>query len=78
MNNRKIVFFDIDGTIYRFDTGMPKDTYEAIKLLKAKGHIPVICTGRTRCMIYKEHMAPGFRDIGKRRKMAIVWLPVTR
>ena len=35
MNNRKIVFFDIDGTIYRFDTGMPKDTYEAIKLLKA-------------------------------------------
>ena len=51
MNNRKIVFFDIDGTIYRFDTGMPKDTYEAIKLLKAKGHIPVICTGRTRCMI---------------------------
>ena len=63
MNNRKIVFFDIDGTIYRFDTGMPKDTYEAIKLLKAKGHIPVICTGRTRCMIYKEHMAPGFRDI---------------
>lgn len=63
MNNRKIVFFDIDGTIYRFDTGMPKDTYEAIKLLKAKGHIPVICTGRTRCMIYKEHMTPGFRDI---------------
>lgn len=57
---RKIVFFDIDGTIYRFDTGIPRDTREAIELLKLNGHIPVICTGRTRCMIYPEHLEPGF------------------
>ena len=61
--NRKIVFFDIDGTIYRYDTGMPEDTIEAIKKLKKMGHIPVICTGRTRCMIYKEHLEPGFEHI---------------
>ena len=52
--DKKIIFFDIDGTIYKFTTGMPEDTAEAIKQLKENGHIPVICTGRTKCMIYKE------------------------
>ena len=61
--NRKIVFFDIDGTIYNYNIGIPKDTYSAIKLLKKNGHIPVICTGRTRCMIYPEHLKPGFEHI---------------
>lgn len=61
--DKKIVFFDIDGTIYRFDTGIPKDTMEAIRQLRKNGHIPVICTGRTRCMIYQEHLSPGFEDI---------------
>ena len=42
---------------------MPKDTIEAIKKLKNNGHIPVICTGRTRCMIYREHLLPGFENI---------------
>lgn len=61
--DKKIVFFDIDGTIYKFTTGMPEDTALAIKKLKANGHIPVICTGRTKCMIYEEHLAPGFEDM---------------
>ena len=61
--NKKIVFFDIDGTIYKFDFGIPKDTMEAIKQLKNNGHIPVVCTGRTRCMIYPEHLSPGFTHI---------------
>lgn len=61
--DKKIVFFDIDGTIYKFTTGMPKDTIEAIKKLKANGHIPVICTGRTKCMIFEEFFEPGFEDI---------------
>ncbi len=58
--NKKIVFFDIDGTIYNFFKGIPEDTMVAIKQLKENGHIPVICTGRTKCMIYPEHLAPGF------------------
>lgn len=61
--DKKIVFFDIDGTIYKFTTGMPEDTALAIRRLKENGHIPVICTGRTRCMIYEEHLAPGFENI---------------
>lgn len=61
--DKKIIFFDIDGTIYKFTTGMPKDTFEAIRKLKENGHIPVICTGRTKCMIYEEHLAPGFENL---------------
>ena len=30
----KIVFFDIDGTIYSYEKGIPKDTAKAIELLK--------------------------------------------
>lgn len=61
--DKKIVFFDIDGTIYKYDMGIPKDTFESIQQLKENGHIPVICTGRTRCMIYREHLLPGFQHI---------------
>jgi len=56
----KIVFFDIDGTIYKFTEGMPKDTLNSIIKLKENGHIPVICTGRTKVMIYDDFLAPGF------------------
>lgn len=61
--DKKIIFFDIDGTIYKFNTGIPKDTKKAIYQLKENGHVPVICTGRTRCMIYNEHLEPGFTNI---------------
>ena len=61
--DKKIIFFDIDGTIYKYTTGIPKDTKKAIMQLKEDGHIPVICTGRTRCMIYEEHLEPGFQNI---------------
>lgn len=60
MQEKKIVFFDIDGTIYKFTGGIPSDTMDSIKKLKENGHIPVICTGRTKIMIYDEFLAPGF------------------
>lgn len=60
MGDRKIVFFDIDGTIYKFIGGIPKDTMESIRKLKKNGHIPVLCTGRTKIMIYDEFLEPGF------------------
>ena len=44
--NTKIIFFDIDGTIYKSGKGVPDDTCDAIGKLKENGHIPVICTGR--------------------------------
>ncbi|MCR5836410.1 MAG: Cof-type HAD-IIB family hydrolase [Lachnospiraceae bacterium] len=61
--NTKIIFFDIDGTIYKYNEGMPNDTLESIIKLKQKGHIPVLCTGRTKVMIYDEFLKPGFEYI---------------
>ena len=42
-----VVFFDIDGTIVDNETQIiPESTVEAIRLLREKGHIPVVNTGR--------------------------------
>ena len=52
---QKIVFFDVDGTIYEAGRGTPESTREALKTLKKNGHIPILCTGRPsfrRCWIW--------------------------
>ena len=42
-----VVFFDVDGTLISGKTNIvPDSTVEAIKRLRANGHIPVINTGR--------------------------------
>lgn len=49
MENRKAVFFDIDGTlIMHTDKGMifPESTKRAIKQLRGNGHLTFICSGR--------------------------------
>lgn len=57
----KIVFFDIDGTLYyRGDRRkIPGSTVEAIRQLQADGNLAVICTGR--CMSCIE---PYIQNIG--------------
>lgn len=46
----KIVFFDIDETLYvKNKAFVPQTVAPAIRALKAKGIIPAIATGRTRC-----------------------------
>lgn len=44
--DKKIVFFDIDGTIWDYHGVIPNSTINGIKMLKENGHIPIICTGR--------------------------------
>ena len=61
--DRKIVFFDIDGTIYMYNKGIPKDTIQAIKQLRENGHIAVICTGRTKSIVFSEILNIGFDGI---------------
>lgn len=60
---RKIVFFDIDGTIYRYGEPIPTDTLEGIKKLRENGHFAIICTGRTKSMIIPEILEIGFDGI---------------
>lgn len=46
--SRKMIFFDIDGTIITEDTHIiPISTVKAIKKARAKGHLAFINTGRT-------------------------------
>lgn len=47
MNNKKIVFFDIDGTLVDEKTHLiPNSTREAIQTLRSNGHLAFINTGR--------------------------------
>ncbi|WP_239706468.1 MULTISPECIES: Cof-type HAD-IIB family hydrolase [unclassified Mammaliicoccus] len=43
---KKLIFLDIDGTIYDENKEIPQSTITAIKKLKEKGHIVGIATGR--------------------------------
>ncbi|SFG47444.1 hypothetical protein SAMN04487761_12122 [Lachnospiraceae bacterium C7] len=48
MNDTKIIFFDIDGTIWDSEHKIPQSTVDTIKQLKANGHKTVICSGRAK------------------------------
>lgn len=60
MSDSKYVFFDIDGTIYDYVNGVSPSAKEAVRLLRENGHHPVLCTGRTRIMIFDEILDMGF------------------
>ncbi|MDO4294042.1 MAG: HAD family hydrolase [Eubacteriales bacterium] len=59
--NRKIVFFDVDGTIIDSPTHqIPDSTAEAIRRLRANGHLAFLNTGRTLASIEKRIQDIGF------------------
>ena len=45
---RRYVFFDVDGTLVSHvgESHIPPETREAVRLLKERGHVPAIATGR--------------------------------
>ena len=61
--NRKIVFFDIDGTLYTPQTSVPQTAIDGIKKMQANGHLAFICTGRSRSMIFPSMVDIGFDGI---------------
>jgi hypothetical protein len=62
-NKGKLIFFDIDGTLVGFDGKIPKSTYRAIDVARSKGHKVFICTGRSKCQIYKYLLDYGFDGV---------------
>lgn len=46
MNTKKILFFDIDGTIYREGYGIYDGAAAAIRRCADRGHLLMLCTGR--------------------------------
>lgn len=53
MTEKKILFFDIDGTLINEKKEVSVTTALALKRLKQAGHKVFICTGRTKCMLPK-------------------------
>ncbi len=51
---KKIIFFDIDGTLYDFSGHMPASTIEALRQARANGHKLLICSGRAKYQMYPE------------------------
>ncbi|MBQ7678172.1 MAG: Cof-type HAD-IIB family hydrolase [Lachnospiraceae bacterium] len=61
---RKLLFFDIDGTLWDFDNVIPGSTVEAIREAQANGHLCFINSGRSRCFIrHPALFAVGFDGI---------------
>lgn len=60
---KKAVFFDIDGTLYNHELGVPQSAVQGIKELKDNGHLAFISTGRTRAMISEELVSLGFDGV---------------
>ena len=57
--NKKIVFFDIDGTLVGTSRKITEKNKEAIHLLRENGHLAFLCTGRAPASI-----EPSLTDIG--------------
>ncbi len=60
MSDKKLVFFDIDGTIWDRYNEIPQSTIDAIRQLRANGHLAFLNSGRSRAYIFAEHLL----DIG--------------
>lgn len=59
-NMDKIIFFDIDGTLYHPSIGIPESTMRSLDQLLKNGHKIVMCTGRSKGMIPKSYFDMGF------------------
>lgn len=61
---KKVIFFDVDGTIWDDDRFIPESTKLAFEKLHKRGHLLVMCTGRARaCVRSKELLDLGFDGI---------------
>jgi hypothetical protein len=62
MDERKILFFDIDGTLITDDGKriLPEDTKEALRLARQNGHLLFINSGRVKCNIEDFILECGF------------------
>lgn len=60
---KKALFFDIDGTLVDFEGKMPESAKLALKKAQERGHLIVICSGRSVCQIYPFLIELGFDGI---------------
>ena len=56
MGDKKIVFFDIDNTLWDYSLAIPESTRRAISALRKNGHLAFINSGRSRGYIRDENL----------------------
>lgn len=64
--NKKIIFFDVDGTLVDVRPAreyIPESTIKAIHATKQKGNLCFLCTGRSKAEIYSHILEVGFDGI---------------
>lgn len=61
--NKKIVFFDIDGTLVGASRKITEKNKEAIHLLRQNGHLAFLCTGRAPASIEASLVDIGFDGV---------------
>ena len=57
---RKIIFFDVDGTLTDVDGNIPADAAEAVRRARERGNLCVINTGRPFLHLVDQIKALGF------------------
>lgn len=50
----KVIFYDVDGTLFRREIRIPESTVKAIKECDRQGHKAILCTGRGACTLPAE------------------------
>ncbi len=64
MGERKLLFFDIDNTIWDYDNFIPESTVRTIRAVRENGHMAFLCSGRSRGYIRNpELFAIGFDGV---------------
>lgn len=58
--DKKILFFDIDGTLLGRGEYLPESALKAVKMAQEKGNLCFICSGRSRAMLPKRIIDIGF------------------
>lgn len=64
--NRKIIFFDVDGTLVDVRPSreyIPESTIKAVHETRKKGNLCILCTGRSKPEIYQYILDVGFDGI---------------
>ena len=63
---KKIIFFDVDGTLVDVRPSqeyIPASTVKAVQATRAKGNLCFLCTGRSKAEIFDHIMDVGFDGI---------------
>lgn len=63
VRRKKVLFFDIDGTLIDFQTHMPGTAKTALRKASQKGHRLILCTGRSLCQVNPKLLHMGFHGI---------------